>query len=62
MLHLPAQKPVCSSTEIFSASGSSLLQHDLALVADKDCGSVVLAQLHVSFLWESVYQGSSPFD
>ena len=28
------------------------LQHDLTRMADKADGSVVLAQLHVAFLWE----------
>ena len=62
VLHPPTLKPYCSSAMIFSASSWSLLQHNFTLVADKADGSVVLAQLQVSFLLESVDQGPSPFD
>ena len=52
---LPALKPACSSAVIsclWLVSVYDGLQHDLARMADKADGSVVLAQLQVAFLWE----------
>ena len=64
-MRLPALKPAGSSGMIFRLwmkSTEDDLQHDFAWMADKSDGSEVLAQLQVSFIWESDNQGFSPID
>ena len=69
MVLFSALKQACSSAMIFSACGWSLLRiiFDISLIGlcldgDKADGSVVLAPVQVSFLWESDNQDFSPFD
>ena len=61
---LPALQPTCSSAIIFSLlwlkSAKNDLQHDYGRIADKADGSVILAQLQVSFHRESDNKAFSP--